>query len=119
METNREARFLIFSRFDNPLTQITQELSTLHIQAAQVQGNKDVIHRMLKQFEDGKLRVLLLNSLMAGAGMNITSATHVILLHGMNHEEEKQILGRAYRMGRKDPLQVVRLLHPDEMIDTH
>ena len=117
MEANPNARFLIFSRFDNPLTQITQELSSMNIQAAQVQGNKDVIHRMLKQFEVGQLRVLSLNSIMAGAGMNITSATHVILLHAMNHEEEKQILGRAYRMGRKDPLEVIRLLHPDEILD--
>jgi SNF2 family DNA or RNA helicase len=116
--TNPQARFLIFSRFDNPLTQITQELSSMNIQAAQVLGNKDVIHRMLKQFEQGNLRVLSLNSIMAGAGMNITSATHVILLHAMNHEEEKQILGRAYRMGRKDPLQVIRLLHPDEILDS-
>lgn len=117
MQNNPNARFLIFSRFDNPLTQITQELSVMNIQAAQVQGNKDVIHRMLKQFDQGQLRVLSLNSIMAGAGMNITSATHVILLHAMNHEEEKQILGRAYRMGRKEPLEVIRLLHPDEILD--
>lgn len=113
------ARFLIFSRFDNPLHQIDQDLAALQIKAQQVQGNKDVIHRILQQFEKGETRVLLLNSIMAGAGMNITSATHVILLHAMNHEEEKQILGRAYRMGRKDPLHVIRLLHPDELSDTH
>jgi SNF2 family DNA or RNA helicase len=37
----------------------------------------------------------------------------------MNHEEEKQILGRAYRIGRTSPLTMVRLLHPDELTDTH
>jgi hypothetical protein len=43
----------------------------------------------------------------------------VILLHAMTHEEEKQILGRAYRMGRTAPLDFIRLLHPDEMMITN
>jgi len=39
----------------------------------------------------------------------------VILLHAMTLEEEKQILGRAYRLGRTETLQYIRLLHPDEV----
>lgn len=116
---NKDARFLIFSRFDNPLNAISQDLAAENIRPAQVHGNKDVINNTLASFRKGDVRVLLLNSLMAGAGMNITEATHVILLHAMNHEEEKQILGRAYRMGRKGPLHLIRLLHPDEITDTH
>ena len=116
---NKDARFLVFSRFDNPLNAIGQDLANENIRPAQVHGNKDVINNTLASFRKGDVRVLLLNSLMAGAGMNITEATHVILLHAMNHEEEKQILGRAYRMGRKGPLHLIRLLHPDEISDTH
>ena len=119
LQTDKDARFLIFSRFDNPLNAIGQDLINEHIRPAQVQGNKDVIHRTLESFRKGDTRVLLLNSMAAGAGMNITEATHVVLLHAMNHEEEKQILGRAYRMGRKGPLHLIRLLHPDEVSDTH
>ena len=81
-----------------------------------VKGNKDVIAQTLKSFQKGDTNVLLLNSIQAGAGLNITAATHVILLHAMTHEEEKQILGRAYRLGRTEPLDVIRLLHPDEMV---
>ena len=114
----KESRFLVFSRFDNPLNAIGQDLIDAQIRPAQVQGNKDVINRTLESFRKGDTRVLLLNSMAAGAGMNITEATHVVLLHAMNHEEEKQILGRAYRMGRKGPLHLIRLLHPDEMSDT-
>jgi SNF2 family DNA or RNA helicase len=89
------------------------------VRVKQVQGNKDVISNTIKSFDKGETRVLLLNSIMAGAGLNITAATHVILLHAMNHEEEKQILGRAYRIGRTSPLSMIRLLHPDELTDTH
>ena len=119
LQQNAGARFLIFSRYDNPFHQITRDLSTTNLKVKQVQGNKDVINGTLKSFEKGDTRVLLLNSIMAGAGLNITAATHVILLHAMNHEEEKQILGRAYRIGRTSPLTMVRLLHPDELTDTH
>lgn len=119
MKENPAARFLIFSRFDNPFHQISSALSATNVRVKQVQGNKDVINGTLKSFEKGETRVLLLNSIMAGAGLNITAATHVILLHAMNHEEEKQILGRAYRIGRSSPLSMIRLLHPDELTDTH
>ncbi len=119
LQEQADARFLVFSRFDNPLNAIGQDLINEQIRPAQVQGNKDVINRTLDSFRRGDTRVLLLNSMAAGAGMNITEATHVVLLHAMNHEEEKQILGRAYRMGRKGPLHLIRLLHPDEISDTH
>lgn len=114
-----DGRFLVFSRYDNPFLQLTSEIEGLNITVKQVKGNKDVVAATLKSFETGKTKVLLLNSIEAGAGMNITAASDVILLHAMTHEEEKQILGRAYRMGRKDPLTVIRLLHPDELQHVH
>jgi rubrerythrin len=119
LQRKPEGKFLVFSRYDNPFLQIASDIEGMNISVKQVKGNKDVIAATLKSFETGKTKVLLLNSLEAGAGMNITAATDVILLHAMTHEEEKQILGRAYRMGRKDPLHVARLLHPDELQHAH
>ncbi len=112
-------KFLVFSRYDNPFLQITHEIESLNINVKEVKGNKDVIASTLKSFQNGSTKVLLLNSMQAGAGMNITAATDVILLHAMTHEEEKQILGRAYRLGRTEPLSVVRLLHPEELAHLH
>jgi hypothetical protein len=116
MKLNPTGKFLIFSRFDNPFIQLSQEIEAMKLTVKLVKGNKDVIAQTLKSFQKGDTNVLLLNSIQAGAGLNITAATHVILLHAMTHEEEKQILGRAYRLGRTEPLEVVRLLHPDEMV---
>lgn len=119
LQQKQNGKFLVFSRYDNPFLQLTSEIEGLNITVKQVKGNKDVIAATLKSFETGKTKVLLLNSLEAGAGMNITAASDVVLLHAMTHEEEKQILGRAYRMGRTEPLSVVRLLHPEELQHTH
>jgi SNF2 family DNA or RNA helicase len=115
LKENPSGKFLIFSRYDNPFTQISEEITQMNIRVKELKGNKDVIQAALTQFEKGKLQCLLLNSTVMGAGLTITAATHVILLHAMNIEEEKQILGRAYRMGRKEPLNVYRLVHADEI----
>lgn len=111
---NPEGRFLVFSRYDNPFVTMEESIMSLGIRVKQLKGNKDAVASTLRGFQAGDTRCLLLNSHYAGSGLNITAATHVILLHAMTHEEEKQILGRAYRMGRTAPLHFIRLLHADE-----
>lgn len=108
-------KFLVFSRYENPFRAMQERLESDNIQVQTVKGNKDVINHLLQKFDAGDVRVLLLNSNHAGAGLNITSATYVVLWHAMTQEEEKQILGRAYRMGRDSPLHFVKLVHPDEV----
>jgi superfamily II DNA/RNA helicase len=114
IKENPGGKFLVFSRYDNPFELIEGGLSSLDIKVRCLKGNKDVISSTLEAFDSGKLQCLLLNSQYAGSGLNITSATHVILLHAMTYEEEKQILGRAYRAGRKGPLTFIKLLHKGE-----
>ena len=114
MKENPDGRFLVFSRFDNPFETIETAVQDLGIKVKHVKGNKDAVASTLRAFEDGSVKCLLLNSKYGGAGLNITSATHVILLHAMTHEEEKQVLGRAYRIGRKGALTFIKLLHKEE-----
>ena len=109
LEDNPEGKFLIFSRYENPLFALYERLSASYTSAT-LQGNKDVIAHLLDNFAKGKTKILFLNSRNAAAGINIPAATHVILLHKMAQEEEKQILGRAYRMGRTSPLNFIQLL---------
>lgn len=118
LRENPNGRFLIFSRYDNPFVQIEHEINNLRMKVRQVKGNKDAIQSTLNAFSKGETQCLLLNSQHTGAGLTITAATHVILLHAMNIEEEKQIIGRAYRLGREKPLTIYRLLHPDEVTTT-
>jgi SNF2 family DNA or RNA helicase len=113
LQENPNGKFLIFSRYENPLLSI-QETIQEHYPTATLQGHKDSIAKTLSDFESGYFKILLLNSRQAAAGMNIPTATHVILLHKMAMEEEKQILGRAYRLGRTAPLQFIKLLHQRE-----
>ena len=113
INANPNGKFLIFSRYENPLQALHDNLEATH-KVGTLQGNKDVIAHMLESFAKGQTKILLLNSRNAAAGINIPMATHVILLHKMVYEEEKQILGRAYRMGRTEPLNFIKLLHERE-----
>ena len=115
IKDNPTGKFLVFSRYDNPFDQIAAACVVEGITIRQVKGNKDVVNATLHSFEKGETRVLFLNSAHSGAGLNIISATHVVLLHAMNSEEEKQIIGRAFRLGRTADLNLVKLLHPGEV----
>jgi SNF2 family DNA or RNA helicase len=75
----------------------------------------NVIAKAIEDFEAGKIQVLFLNSRELGVGMNLITATDVILYHALTPEEEKQVVGRALRMGRTAPLHVHKLHHEGEM----
>jgi len=107
-------KFLVFNRYDNPFLEIEGELLEKGIRVATVKGNKDHVSNTLKQFEKGEIQVLLMNSTNAGVGMDLKSATHIVLMHLMKSEEEKQIIGRAIRLGRNEQLNLIRLLHDSE-----
>ncbi len=110
---NPQGKFLLFSRYDFPMETIRSRLPPEQ-RIAEIQGNKDVIAHLLRDFEDGLIQCLFMNSKSAAAGIHIPSATHVVLYHKMGAEEEKQILGRAYRLGRTEPLSFIQLLHERE-----
>lgn len=111
---NPEGRFLIFSRYENSLENIKASIDSVGLETRQLKGSKDTIAATIRAFDSGSVKCLLLNSQFMGAGLNIVGATHVILLHAMSHEEEKQILGRSYRLGRKGPLTFIKLLNKGE-----
>lgn len=114
LKENPTGKFLVFSRYDNSFIEVINACNTANITTKELKGSKDVIASTLNHFKQGDIQCLLMNTIQMGAGLNITDATHVILLHSMTHEEEKQILGRAYRLGRSKELYFIRLLHPDE-----
>jgi SNF2 family DNA or RNA helicase len=118
LKDNPEARVLVFSRYENPFLALERDCDSQGISYHTLRGNKDVIASTIKSFEKGDKRVLFLPTESAGAGLNLVSASHIVLLHAMTPEEEKQAVGRAYRLGRTEPLHVIRLLHDGETVMT-
>jgi len=48
--------------------------------------------------------------------MNFENASDIIFVHKMDASIEKQVIGRAQRMGRKDVLNIIYLEHENESI---
>jgi DNA repair protein RAD5 len=115
VESNPSAKILLFSGYDATFFQLTAELAHRNISHSAINGSTARVQKIINEFSSGNFRVLLLNSRHVGSGLNIVSATDVFLFHKMNSEMEKQIIGRAYRMGRTATLNVHHLLHNNEV----
>ena len=115
MKDNPNARVLMFSSYDASFTKLEDSLDAADIKYSMLNGSQLRIAKLLREFKSGKYNVLFLNARNMGAGLNIESATHVMLFHRMSAELESQIIGRANRLGRTNPLEVVYLIHENEM----
>ena len=115
LNENPTSRVLMFSGYDATFNTLQTVLKTADISHAIVHGSNAHINKLLREFEAGKYRVLFLNANNMGAGLNISAASHVVLYHRMPQATEHQIVGRAYRLGRTAPLDVIHLLHTDEV----
>jgi len=111
---NPKAKVLLFSGYDASFFQLTSEMTHRNISFTTINGSTARVSKIISEFDEGNYRVLLLNSRHVGSGLNIICATDVFLFHKMSSEMEKQIIGRAYRMGRKNQLNVHHLLHQSE-----
>ena len=61
-----------------------------------------------------EFNVLLLNAKYFGAGLNLQFTDEVIIFHRMSKDLEKQVIGRAQRMGRENPLVINYLCYDNE-----
>ena len=78
--------------------------------------NLSIMPNMFRNFENGSIDIILLNSQHNGAGIDLPTATHVILYHKLRDDLEKQVIGRALRIGRPKtlPLHIHKLCYPNE-----
>jgi len=114
MDAHKDARILMFSNYDASFDQVVSQLTAAGFKTATVNGSQARISKLMRDFREGKYNVLFLNARNMGAGLNIESATHIVLYHKMSMELENQIVGRAVRLGRTADLEVVHLLHENE-----
>jgi len=115
VKTNPTAKILMFSGYDATFTGLERAMELENIAYATLNGSQARIDKLLREFGNGKYGTLFLNARNMGAGLNIEVATHVVLFHKMSAELEKQIVGRALRLGRTAPLEVIHLVHDNEI----
>jgi superfamily II DNA/RNA helicase len=115
MKENNNTKWLIFNDNGNVLIRYQEFLLKQEIKAVMLDGgNEKVIEKSLKDYKEGDVQVLLLNSMIEGAGMNLENTTHLLFMHKTAEKFIEQVMGRAQRYGRTTPLNVIMLFNKHE-----
>tara|TARA_B100001093_G_scaffold458072_1_gene470245 strand:- start:231 stop:695 length:465 start_codon:yes stop_codon:yes gene_type:complete len=112
IKENENKRILVFSEYD--FHKIVSEFDNLSINYSKINGSSDRIRKILEKFKAGEFQVLLLNATNFGAGLNLQFTDDIVIFHRMAKDLERQVIGRAQRLGRKVPLRINYLCHENE-----
>lgn len=110
INNNKNGKFIIFSEYTESFYLITSILTENNISFAELKGHANTRKKNIKQFKQGHVSVLFLNSNYNGAGINLQEATDIILYHEMSTDTKEQVIGRANRIGRNNKLFVHYLI---------
>lgn len=97
-------KIILFSEYDAS----TNILYDNGIQFKEIKGHAITINKTVAWFNEqsSERKVLFMNSKYCGAGLNLQSCTDIIVYHSMGSELTTQVIGRAQRVGRDQPLRV-------------
>lgn len=106
-------RLLIFSQFTKMLEVIGKELTLRELPFFYLDGATPAKERVKisDRFNNGERNYFLISLKAGGTGLNLTGADTVILYDTWwNPAVEEQAADRAYRMGQKNAVQVIKLV---------
>ncbi|SEO34852.1 DEAD/DEAH box helicase [Paenibacillus sp. OV219] len=106
-------RMLVFSQFTQMLGIIRRELTERGVPFFYLDGSTPPSERaeLSARFNDGERELFLISLKAGGVGLNLTGADTVILYDlWWNPAVEQQAADRAYRIGQKNVVQVIRLV---------
>ena len=112
---HKNSKVLIFSNYENSFGKITPYLIKYNLKFDYIKGNGNVIKCIVDRYKGTELDTLLVNTRNYGTGMNLENTTDIIMFHKFDTQLEQQIIGRAHRLGRTEPLNVHYLLYDNEI----
>ena len=104
------SKYLIFSEYDISFENIIKIFENKY-KYSYLKGNKYVIQRILNDYKEGDLDILLVNIHNYGSGLNLENTTDIVMFHKFDANIENQVIGRAQRFGRKESLNIHYLLN--------
>lgn len=118
-EPGTPKKVIVFANYDETLAKVTSALRDNGIAYIRLCGTAREKAKQLAEFQriEGSC-VMVINSNVDCAGMNIQFATDVVYMHEIIDKNiEGQVLGRAHRIGRTCNLNVHYLLYDNESAD--
>lgn len=111
---------IIFSQWDNLLNKVGTVLDEYGINNVFCKGNVWTRDKAIREFNaNDDIKVIMLSSESAASGTNLTKASKVILLDPVSGDYEYrrntewQAVGRSYRMGQLNPVEIIRFVIKD------
>jgi len=114
IQANPEGKFVVFSKLDSSYWGCMNRLRTENVSYSLLRGNSNVMASVLDRFKNGNTRVLLLNTVHAASGIDISCSTDLILIHDLG-AGRTQAVGRCNRHPRNTPLRIHQLCYPHEI----
>jgi SNF2 family DNA or RNA helicase len=108
-------RVLVFSEFD--FDGLVKELKAMHVNFHLVNGTTAHIKNTISEYNKGVCTVLLLSAKYFATGLNLQTTSHVFTMHRLPDDKYKQLIGRAQRPNRVEPLKVIDIRYESEMND--
>jgi ERCC4-related helicase len=116
INSNKESKWLIFNDNAASLQEQFEYLVANKVKCVMLDGgNSKKVAKAIEEYKSGDVQVLLLNSVLEGAGMNLENTTHLLFMHKTSSRLVKQVLGRAQRFGRTSPLHIIELFNKNEL----
>jgi hypothetical protein len=109
------AKVLVFSAYDQSFVGIEGMLNRLGVRYGFLRGNHFHIRNMVERYKNGDVDLLLVNPTHYGSGLNFENTTDIVMYHRVDTEVEKQVIGRALRMGRTTSLKTWYLEYENEV----
>ena len=112
-----KGKILVFSQFTSVLDKFGEELKAENIEFYKLTGNTSAMERieLVNRFNHRRdVNVFLISLKAGGTGLNLTGANLVIHFDPWwNPAVESQATDRAYRIGQKRQVEVVKLIAKD------
>jgi hypothetical protein len=114
IQKKKDGSFMVFANYSETFSKIEKKLVEIGVSYCILKGQASTVQKHINDFENKKIKVLMLNAQFFGAGMNLHMTTDLVIYHRFTREMEEQIIGRAQRLGRTCPLNVYYLIHDNE-----
>jgi len=110
LRQNKEGRFIIYSPFTNIYYELMEKIDQMGIKAERIENNLFSLIKTVRNFQQGKTRLLFISNVDMIRGLSLASTTHLIFYHELPAFESKQVLVHSsQRLGRTLPLQILHL----------
>jgi SNF2-related domain len=115
-------KVIIFASFNETMDNIQQALESEGIAYMKIQGSLSQIHEAVGRYslpadDPESINVLLITGPGYCAGLNLQMTTDLIFAHRVGCEEvERQVAGRAARIGRQSNLNIHYIFYNNEVI---